>query len=228
MTFKPFSCRSKAKMQKEYTTIPLFAKTLYFVGIKNIDLNQITKTLEKEAFGSSGRRGSLKDVANISGASLDKYVLKKKPFKALKKIIEDEFTFFKNEILQYHKTQFKMTTSWITKSKPGESSNYHAHTNCLYSGVVYFKVPEKSGSISFENFLPQGLHLVPTKYNLQNGKEYTFVPKPGMMILFPSELHHKILRNDSLETRLSVAFNFFPTGQIGNHESDSHLNIKVL
>ena len=47
-----------------------------------------------------------------------------------------------------------------------------------------------------------------------------------MMLIFPSDLWHKIEENKSNENRYSLAFNVMPVGTIGNDNTDSHMKIK--
>jgi len=58
-------------------------------------------------------------------------------------------------------------------------------------------------------------------------KEFTFNPQAKTICFFPADVHHKILPNHSNEVRLSLAFNLFPSGQLGNSDSDSFVNVKV-
>ena len=59
------------------------------------------------------------------------------------------------------------------------------------------------------------------EYNFNNASEIKFNPYNNLLILFPSELHHKILINKSDTIRYSLAFNLVPTGLLGNKNSDS-------
>ena len=206
---------------------PLFAKILYFSILKDLDLTKINKLVKKIGFTKSGEKTD-RDVANIVNISLDTHILNNKSFKFLKKIIEKEFNTYKNNVLQYHNTDFKITTSWIARSQPGQSSNYHNHSNCMYSGILYLATPINCGGISFlDYFDKQTIKIIPTKYTLHNAKELTFNPKAKTICFFPSEIHHKILPNHSNEVRLSLAFNFFPSGQLGTSDSDSFINVEV-
>ena len=63
------------------------------------------------------------------------------------------------------------------------------------------------------------------EYNIYNCTEYQIKPIDGLLILFPSEVHHKILKNNSNIVRHSLAFNIIPVGEIGSN--DSYLNIEV-
>ena len=48
-----------------------------------------------------------------------------------------------------------------------------------------------------------------------------------MIIIFPSEVTHQILKNKSNVDRISLAFNLIPTGDLGYYNSDSFVNIKI-
>ena len=206
---------------------PLFAKIVYFSLLEDLDLTKINNLVKKIGFTKSGEKTD-RDVANIVNISLDTHILNNKSFKFLKKIIEKEFNTYKNNVLQYHNTDFKITTSWISKTEPGQSSNYHNHSNCMYSGILYLTTPINCGGISFLNYFDkETIKLIPTKYNLHNSKEFTFNPQAKTICFFPADVHHKILPNHSNEVRLSLAFNLFPSGQLGNSDSDSFVNVKV-
>jgi len=212
----------------EQNIYPLFAKVLYFSILEDLDLTKINKLVEKLNFEKAGEK-SVNDIFNISDISLDKQILNNKSFKFLKKIIEKEFKAYKNNVLQYHNTDFKITTSWIARSQPGQASNYHNHSNCLYSGILYLATPPNCGGISFLNYFDkETIKIIPTKYTLHNSKEFTFHPKAKTICFFPSDIHHKILPNHSKEVRFSLAFNFFPSGKLGHDNIDSFVNIKVM
>ena len=206
---------------------PLFAKIIYFSLLEDLDLTKINKLVKKIGFTTAGE-DSVRDINTISESSKDTQILNNKSFKFLKKIIEKEFNTYKNNVLQYHNTDFKITTSWIARSQPGQSSNYHNHSNCMYSGILYLATPINCGGISFLNYFDkQTIQIIPTKHTLHNAKECTFNPKAKTICFFPSEIHHKILPNHSNEVRLSLAFNFFPSGQLGVSDSDSFINVEV-
>jgi len=71
------------------------------------------------------------------------------------------------------------------------------------SGILWLKVPEGSGNIKFHD---------PNEMNnyclIENGNTcYGFLPKEGVMALFPSFLNHNVDLNMSDEDRISIAFN---------------------
>jgi hypothetical protein len=65
-----------------------------------------------------------------------------------------------------------------------------------------------------------------SEYNIWNADAWTIIPDDGLLLIFPSYLHHKILPGQNSEPRYSLAMNFFPIGKIGYNGSDSFINIK--
>ena len=55
-----------------------------------------------------------------------------------------------------------------------------------------------------------------------NCRDWTITPEDNDLILFFSQLRHKIMRNESTNDRYSLAFNTIPKGPFG--EGDSFLN----
>ena len=160
-----------------------------------------------------------------TSASKSNFIFKDEKLFSLKERIMTEFNFFKNNILKYENNDFIFTTSWIAKSEKNEISEYHNHNNCMYSGIFYVNTDENCGQLCFENFGDKRFNLIPTEYNIYNCLNFNFKPKNKMIIFFPSELFHKILKNNSDIIRYSIAFNMIPVGNIGNINSDSFLKI---
>ena len=206
--------------------LSLFAKVFYFKEIKDIDLKKL-RTLASQQKFHVARTDKRLHVDNVCSSTSNTHLLNEKSFSFLKKALEKEINYFKNEILSFHKTKFKITTSWLTKTEPEQSSVYHTHNNCYYSGIFYIDVDKESGNVSFDSFANKRYEIIPTKYNLYNSTEYTFIPRNGMLILFPSEIPHRIIKNQSKLTRYSLSFNLCPTGKLGPAGGDSFINLKV-
>jgi len=205
------------------TVVPLFSKVFYLKKL-NLNTNKIIDLIDLD-FHKSGS----KNISNIKDMSLQsnvKSVLNQKKFKYLKNILIEEFNIYNNEVLHYS-NEFKITTSWFTKSLTDQKSDYHNHCNSMISGILYLNTDEKSGGVSFENFENVRFKLIPKKYNIYNCLEYTFKPSNGLLIFFPSEVYHKILNNNSNIIRYSLAFNLIPVGPIGDKNSDSFINIQI-
>ena len=187
-----------------------------------IDTDKIISMIDNH-FENSGTNTSI-DVDNISSVSISKSILELENFIDLKKQLMNELNNFFHNVMNYE-SDFKITTSWFTKSQNSQSSNYHNHNNSMFSGILYLQTDENSGDISFEDFNNRRYKLNVKEYNIYNCTEYQIKPIEGLLILFPSEVHHKILKNNSNIVRHSLAFNIIPVGEIGSN--DSYLNIEV-
>lgn len=201
---------------------PLFSKPVY-VNKLSFNGKKFLPIIEDEFVESGGEKRLNQD--RVSRASVDKDVLSRPQFKDLKNLLIKESKKYYKDILKYS-NDFKITTSWFTKTLKDESSNYHKHSNALISGVLYLKVPKNSGDINFQVYNDETFHLDCTEYNIYNSTNYTFETFPNLLIMFPSNLYHKILKSESNEPRISLAFNMMPYGDISNKNTDSYFFIK--
>ncbi len=86
---------------------------------------------------------------------------------------------------------------WFNAMPPGHSTTLHTHEeeDELLSAVYYIHTPANCGRLV-----------------LHHDQTMTFIePRAGLLVVFPPGLPHEVERNDSEQTRLSVAFNFGPT-----------------
>jgi len=205
----------------------MFSKVFYKSKIEDLDYGKIINMIDSIEYHKNDVVNDL-SVPNINDASIDKKLLNKPEFKFLKDRIVNEFYKFKNEYLRYENNHFKMTTSWVSKTPKGKSSNMHNHNNCVYSGILYLNVNENSGNISFEDMSNKRFRIIPVEYNHLNSTEIRFSPEIGTIIFFPSEIHHKVMDNNSDIIRYSLAFNFMPEGEIGFENGDSYVNMRII
>ena len=98
----------------------------------------------------------------------------------------------------------------------------------MYSAVLYLQTSENCGNIVFTDSIDKRYKLEKNSYNLYNSTEWGIKPVDGLLVIFPSEVYHKIAENKSDTTRYSLAFNLVPTGLIGNIDTDSHMKIKLV
>tara|TARA_Y200000002_G_C22474239_1_gene575977 strand:- start:61 stop:678 length:618 start_codon:yes stop_codon:yes gene_type:complete len=161
----------------------------------------------------------IKDEVSMSG-SLN--ILSDLEF--LKHKITDTFNSFKNNFLMLKNTKFKVTTSWFTLSKSNETNSFHKHSNNDYSLVYYFGNSDKV-KITFEDFNPgHNRELVPVEELDHNVVSKTFELQNNDLIIFPSEVYHKIESFDGDNIRKSLAINFTAIGEFGF--GDSKINVK--
>ena len=195
-------------------TTPVFGKAIY-EKLLDLDTKKIVSMIDT----------STKSTTKIAANGL--YVLDDKKFKFLKNIILKEFYSYAWDEMKYTNNHFKLTTSWFTQVKPTKDSQFHNHNNCFMSGILYLQTTSDSGDIIFQNFENKRFDLVPSEYNIHNSREWIYKPQNGLLILFPSELYHKVKENKSKHIRHSLAFNFMPIGVLGDKRKDSHAILKL-
>lgn len=106
---------------------------------------------------------------------------------------------------------------WININQKSHYNLSHAHYGCLFSGVIYIKVPKNSGKIIFERPIDTTVQSYLDYWHLQAGRNFpsnsyfstecAVQPKEKMLLLFPSWLKHRVESSENDEERISIAFN---------------------
>lgn len=102
---------------------------------------------------------------------------------------------------------------WANINPPKTMNDWHQHPGCDMSGCLWIKCPNNCGSLVFRNpfdfdhysWIRTLNHDTKEKYKLSHN--YYFSPDEGSIVLFPSNIYHKVLPNNSEEDRISIAFN---------------------
>lgn len=191
------------------------------VGVSHLG-REITK--KEYAFVESQKmyqnRGNLTSVnTNI----LDELCLK-----SIRKFIQENLeTFFIETVCPNKDVEIYITQSWCNYTKPGGFHHVHQHPNSYISGVFYFAADEDLDDITFhkENKYRQ-ITVLPAEYRTFNYESFFFRIKPGMLVLFPSNLEHFVRLTESTNLRISLSFNTFLKGMIGSKESLTGLHLR--
>jgi uncharacterized protein (TIGR02466 family) len=158
--------------------------------------------------------------------SNDNYILNHKAFKNLKEgldlIIKDYFDKVispANNIIPY------ITQSWLNYTETNQYHHKHAHPNSLVSGVFYINCHEEHDKIKFFNDNYKTIKLEVKDWNLWNSETWWFPVKTRDVILFPSSLTHMVETKEGDNTRISLAFNVFIKGTVGNNKNLTELHL---
>ena len=116
-----------------------------------------------------------------------------------------------------------ITQSWLNKSKKGESHHEHVHPNSMVSGVWYPQIHEQMPPIQFRSRTQRDVTLQTEVYNTFNSATFMLPMKRGELILFPSNLTHSVPTNVGEEERISLSFNTWPKGNMGDIKSLTYL-----
>lgn len=161
-----------------------------------------------------------------NATSVDNTLLKNKELTKLRDFIESSISeYFKATYAPKHNVNLRITQSWCNYTKPGEFHHKHAHANSLISGVFYPQANRETDKIYFYRSGFQMLRFPTENWNTYNSESWWFEVGTGDLILFPSDLHHMVEPVQGDETRISLSFNTFPVGNIGEELSLTGLTI---
>jgi len=184
-------------------------------------LNRKLTPLELK-FVDKNKKDFYKNVGNIT--SNNNYILNEKPFINIKKeldlIIQD---YFDNVISPANNITPYITQSWLNYTKTNQYHHKHAHPNSLVSGVFYINCHEEHDKIKFFNDNYKTIKLEVKNWNMWNSESWWFSVKTGDVILFPSSLTHMVETKEGDNTRISLAFNVFIKGTVGNNKNLTEL-----
>ena len=108
-----------------------------------------------------------------------------------------------------------ITISWINFTGKNQSHHKHYHANSYISGVFYIDVDEKKDFITFFNGYDPAIIPSFKETNRFNSKTWSFVVKNKLLLLFPSHLNHEVFVKQDDNIRISLSFNVFLKGNIG-------------
>ena len=208
---------------KHFDVHPLFNMPIALtnISLSENEQNDILEFVKLQTWEKANQALDSMSDTNKSLQSEDLYILEKNELFFLKNKIIDAFSDYKNNVMRYENTDFKITTSWLTKTEYGQKSNYHNHGNCMFSAVFYINQSDnsESGNIVFTKYENKRFNIKPVEHNLFNSETWTFNPQKHDLIIFPSETYHRVKTHLLKENRYSLALNFMPVGHIGVYDS---------
>ena len=142
--------------------------------------------------------------------------------KDIRKFCEQQLKYYLEKIegADTDLAMLRITQSWLNKTKPQEYHHSHHHLNSYLSGVLYISCLPNDG-IVFNNRLKGMFNNM--EFPLKEGTQWNAmnIEQPvteGDLIIFPSWVPHFVNRNETKNReRISLAFNTFPIGEMGDH-----------
>lgn len=169
--------------------------------------------------------------------SANHYILEDERFKELKEFVTREVNrFFQVAWRPKEKDNLKVyvTQSWANYTERGQYHHKHSHANSFISGVIYVTVDEKFDRITFFNEREKQHFMIPiddtdpNNYTAFNSSAWWFPIKNSKLIMFKSDLPHMVpmIQESTYEgTRISISFNTYLKGKIGNEDTLTQLEL---
>jgi len=203
---------------------PLFPQPVYFSKLERSLTKEELKTVNEY------RKKVFKNEGNT--VSKNKYVLENKMLKNLKEDLNKKVIDYFNKIVSTsNSVNPYITQSWFNYTENNQFHHNHSHPNSYISGVFYVDAQKEIDTITFHKPGHHGdasytdLKLEVDKYNIFNTTAWQFPIETGNVVLFPSFLHHGVDKKKGTNTRISLSFNSFFKGTIGNRDKLTELII---
>jgi len=156
--------------------------------------------------------------------SLNNYILNEPELKHLKHFVQSQIEIY---VAKVYKPRYPVkpyiTQSWLNWTKKDEYHHKHEHPNSFISGVLYINADFKEDKIRFHKSGYQQIKLVTDNHDVFNSESWWFSVKTGDIVIFPSSLTHNVEPVTANETRISLAFNTFLKGTIGDNRNLTEL-----
>ena len=196
----------------------IFPTPIYITKLTRQFSNKENKFIEKSKLDTYKNEGNL--------TSNDDYILNSKTFISLKKeldgIVKD---YFNKVISPSNNIKPYITQSWLNYTEQAQYHHTHAHPNSLVSGVLYINADKDNDKIKFFKTMYQIIKPEIKEYNLYNSETWWFPVETLDVILFPSSLIHRVEVKQGTNTRISLAFNTFIKGTVGNNKKLTELRL---
>jgi len=195
--------------------IPLFSSPLLIIdGVSPFDIDA---TCDAHEYVVANEGSGL-----VCEISVDRHILRK--FPRDERQIFDLFDEYKRNVMKCQDVEFKLTTSWLTRTRLGGASGLHIHRNSVFTGVAFMSGCEGGAKLMLDWSLhaPGSFYFgAPTEWNIYNSNGWSVEPKEGRVVFFPSHVPHRIGPHNSEVARHTLAFNLFPVGRMGTDFDDA-------
>ncbi len=158
---------------------------------------------------------------NVGNAmSENDQILDSQELSRLNQFIQSQLAFYTEKILRLKpENKLFITQSWANRALPGQFHPKHKHPNSVLSGVFFVSgtAGDELPPIRFHrqnDLLP--LELEFEELNDFNGGVRWFEPVKGLLVVFPSVLEHDVGINETASQRITLSFNTFISGPLGN------------
>ena len=196
----------------------LFPTPIYITKLTRQFSNKENKFIEKSKLDTYKNEGNL--------TSNDNCILNSKTFISLKKELDEIIKDYFNKVISpSNNIKPYITQSWLNYTEQTQYHHTHAHPNSLVSGVLYINADKDNDKIKFFKTMYQIIKPEIKEYNLYNSETWWFPVETLDVVLFPSSLTHRVEVKQGTNTRISLAFNTFIKGTVGDNKKLTELRL---
>lgn len=163
--------------------------------------------------------------------SASRYILNEPELADIRKICSIKLNeYFLEVVNPEYDIALSITQSWINYAERGEPHHSHNHPNSYVSAVMFIQGGGTSDCIQFTDNLygtKASFGVRPASHNIWNAREWSVGMEPGDIVFFPADLLHHVPKVDHDGERISLSFNSFFTGDLGDPFYCTRANVKT-
>tara|TARA_R110000868_G_C10700394_1_gene749058 strand:- start:20 stop:619 length:600 start_codon:yes stop_codon:yes gene_type:complete len=149
--------------------------------------------------------------------STNNYVLRDNRLSSLRLFLNNSLQeYFQATMSPQDNIKLEITQSWINYTKTGQYHHKHTHPNSVISGVFYIQASKEIDKLFFYNESYQQIKIVPKEFHVYNSESWWLPVETGQLLLFPSSLTHMVATTSGEDDRISMSFNTFYKGKLGD------------
>lgn len=209
------------KVENQFIT-PIVVAKFNDVGVLNQNLKSLFLKLESEPDKYKNKSNFNTNIGSLFDSSFNLFESSSPYVKEIKSMIEDSLRGWiiqssGLEANQVIKLNLK-NHAWFHITRKGGQKTLHNHPNASWSVVYYIDEGDidsenRSGFIQFYD--PRaGANMHQDSSNMYLKREYNtngvaYQPRSGLMLIFPSYLHHEVLPYLGDKPRINIAANYW-------------------
>jgi len=156
--------------------------------------------------------------------SKDAKILKHKEVKLLeKKLLLHINDAFDRIHTPRYSCKLYITQSWLNFTSKDQYHHQHYHPNSILSAVLYLKATEGDCIVFHHPNFNSNYEIYSNQYDMFNSKSWKIQVKENLLLIFPSTLVHSVPNVVHDNLRVSMSFNTFIKGEIGDSIGLNHL-----
>ena len=149
--------------------------------------------------------------------SANNYVLRDNRLSSLRLFLNNSLQeYFQATMSPQDNVKLEITQSWINYTKTGQYHHKHTHPNSIISGVFYIQASKEIDKLFFYNESYEQIKIVPKEFHVYNSESWWLPVETGQLLLFPSSLTHMVATTSGEDDRISMSFNTFYKGKLGD------------
>ena len=155
------------------------------------------------------------NMGNVT--STNNYVLRDNRLSSLRLFLNNSLQeYFQATMSPQDNIKLEITQSWINYTKTGQYHHKHTHPKSVISGVFYIQASKEIDKLFFYNESYQQIKIVPKEFHVYNSESWWLPVETGQLLLFPSSLTHMVATTSGEDDRISMSFNTFYKGKLGD------------